>query len=874
MHTVFQNTANVFKLGGGAAHHYIEEIKEESDKNKFFCFEDSGRTYKLVARIGTFQDSPQEEALISSIGDAIDWNPILKKRCEYLAKVLGEGKTKSEEIRKHIAHLQSSGRYSSSDRSRDERCKDRYNASCETLKESINKNEGKLNDIEKSHTEELAEINGTKYWMNFTYMPNFQYRSDGTMSVIFRSKDMVEKSAGESLGEQGAYHKQCAKQSTQAFCDSLGYLCSKFKDENRVLLYSTLGGIGVYKPDSSTKKEYEKLVSEQLKDTKPKIPKNIEERSQQSSKYNNLAQAIGSNLRVAKSKMPFAACNIIGLREGGDPMGGFSEENNHYTKRTIENNADNAVFVFGGNAKHTEDRAASGKNQAAATGGNKNVFPIMTMGDISDEDLKYYNKQTQAILKEYVGLGGRAIFPLTKEGERVNVGTGIALQVVDKKQEEFINRQRKWADNLYNSLKRVKFIENNPEEAMKQYHCKMKRLEEDMKTRLTASKTPAPKVEGESAEVESKKENTIKFLQDEDIANVESFMKWNEDSYETLKRDPENKGNLKLFLNPEKEDGTKVFVGWGGRLSHERDNIFNINHVIDGGFADKIGLKKGDKIEIDLNHEDFKKNGKQFEGEMLEAALINKLRAGNLEGINKIGVYDLNNGANRRILEEYYKNDIRMFEDNKLRTDQEKVESKLDPVSQALVEKRRQDMTGEARADGRSAEEIEKIKQNAWMVDSDLYIFSNALGVRFSIPLSITDSEEKIYLSFGDDETLPEIKLKMTSPNAGVKADGGFHYEYIKQNGETQKIPGDGSCGFHAILAGLYDLDSDKKAQINNTKLDLNLSLDDVKIDNEKHMENVKLLRDFLHQEITTNPATSPSYPFSPTSAHGTGRGE
>jgi len=185
-----------------------------------------------------------------------------------------------------------------------------------------------------------------------------------------------------------------------------------------------------------------------------------------------------------------------------------------------------------------------------------------------------------------------------------------------------------------------------------------------------------------SAEVESKKENTIKFLQDEDIANVESFMKWNEDFYEKLKRDPKNKGNLKLFLNPQKEDGTKVFAGWGGRLSHERDNIFNINHVIDGGFADKIGLKKGDKIEIDLNHEDFKKNGKQFEGEMLEAALINKLRAGNLEGIKKIGTINLQKDSVKTQLTNLYNERKKLFINEMLQGDEVQKDDKINEFLQ------------------------------------------------------------------------------------------------------------------------------------------------------------------------------------------------
>ena len=162
-------------------------------------------------------------------------------------------------------------------------------------------------------------------------------------------------------------------------------------------------------------------------------------------------------------------------------------------------------------------------------------------------------------------------------------------------------------------------------------------------------------------EEESKKENTIQFLKDDDIKNVESFMKWNENSYKKLKEYPANENNLNLFLNPQKKDGTKVFAGWGGSLSHEENNIFNINNVIDGGFAAAIGLKKGDKIEIDPDHNDFKKDRKQFTGKMLEAALINKLRAGELDGINKIGEYNLSNEKHKEILNSYNDNYARVF---------------------------------------------------------------------------------------------------------------------------------------------------------------------------------------------------------------------
>jgi hypothetical protein len=545
---------------------------------------------------------------------------------------------------------------------------------------------------------------------------------------------------------------------------------------------------------------------------------------------------------AAQQKREEEELNIIGLKEEGRENKKYAGEKNYYTKETITANKDDTVFVFGANAGHTKHRIGNSGDggQAAEVFKAKatNVLPIITRQDsLSEEQLNFYKTKTEGIIKEFVADGGKVVFPLTTDGKKVNVGTRLAQNP----------EMQGWATNLYNELQKVKVKKHDPTGAMQRYNDAMDKLQNKMRAMVVGS-------EQEETEEEAKK----KILQDKDIGDVKSFMKWNEDAYEKLKQDPANKSDLELFLNPKDSKGKEVFAGWGGRLSHEDNNIFNINHVIDGGFAAAIGLKKGDKIEIDLNHNDFRGTDRiQFTGKILEAALINKLRAGNLDGINKIGVYDLNNGANRRILEEYYKNDIRMFEDNQLRTDQEEVESKLDPVSQALVEKRRQDMTGEARADGRRPEDIEAIKSNGWMIDPDLKIFSKALGVRFSISLIMQHTQQTIYLPFGDDEELPEIKLRMTAPDAGaIAADRGFHYEYIKRDGILQQIPGDGSCGFHAILAGLYDLDNNKKSQIqkiqiSNEKLNLDLSLNDVDIDNIAHMKNVQLLRKLLYTEIT-----------------------
>ncbi len=390
--------------------------------------------------------------------------------------------------------------------------------------------------------------------------------------------------------------------------------------------------------------------------------------------------------------------------------------------------------------------------------------------------------------------------------------------------------------------------------AFNQYFIEQKKHDREDKIEQAINNTKK-----KSTEEESKKKNQIQFLLDKDIKDVESFMTWNKNSYETLKEDPANEDNLNLFLNPRTQDGKKVFAGWGGSLSHKEDNIFNINHVIDGGFAAAIGLKKGDKIEIDLNHNDFTKDGKQFEGEMLEAALINKLRAGKLGGIKKIGTINLQKDDVETQLTSLYHERKKLFINEGLQGDEVQKDNKINKFLQNHLNEKSKEIEGKPRSDGRTLDQIEDIKQGEWMVDSDLKYFSKVFDVRFSINFG------DVNLNFGDGEELPQIKLRMTSPDAGAIADSGFHYEYIKIDGTVQQIPGDGSCGFHAILAGLYELDNGKKAQIQeiqigSEKLDLRLSLGDVNVDNIKHMNNVKLLRNFLHEEITKEkPSPSPS---------------
>jgi uncharacterized protein (TIGR02452 family) len=197
------------------------------------------------------------------------------------------------------------------------------------------------------------------------------------------------------------------------------------------------------------------------------------------------------------------------------------------------------------------------------------------------------------------------------------------------------------------------------------------------------------------------------YLTEGGESNSEIFLKWNNDAFKELKQINSEQDIYqecrKLFLNPQTRGGAKVFAGWGGRLSHERDNIFNINHVIDGGFADKIGLKKGDKIEIDLNHDDFKaKDGEKPKD--LEVILINKLRNGDLKGINRIGNIDLSSDKRKEILQKSFKENKKIFHGDNLKEEEGKVERQnvlgsleeinKDLVLEALVELQQSEVNG------------------------------------------------------------------------------------------------------------------------------------------------------------------------------------
>ena len=118
--------------------------------------------------------------------------------------------------------------------------------------------------------------------------------------------------------------------------------------------------------------------------------------------------------------------------------------------------------------------------------------------------------------------------------------------------------------------------------------------------------------------------------------NREDLSKWNKEFYEKLQESTKEadksiyQKNLSTFLNTEK------YFGWGGRLKQINDpnndpNSFTITEVIPGGFAAAIGLKRGDKIQVNLD--ELKKDGVD-----LEAALIYRLREGKLDDLSLIHI--------------------------------------------------------------------------------------------------------------------------------------------------------------------------------------------------------------------------------------------
>jgi len=102
---------------------------------------------------------------------------------------------------------------------------------------------------------------------------------------------------------------------------------------------------------------------------------------------------------------------------------------NFYTKSTIFDNKDHAVFIFGANENHMKDRTYGGKAQAAQTSGQVNVVPIITMTPSSyytDSDIDTYHEEITKIVKEFYRLGGTVVFPIKESSSDVNIGTGLA----------------------------------------------------------------------------------------------------------------------------------------------------------------------------------------------------------------------------------------------------------------------------------------------------------------------------------------------------------------------------------------------------------------------------------------------------------------
>ena len=152
------------------------------------------------------------------------------------------------------------------------------------------------------------------------------------------------------------------------------------------------------------------------------------------------------------------------------------KDNNFYTTDTIKNYENNAVFIFGANEKHMTDRTHGGGNQAAATSGNKNVVPIITM-DINKTDEEYdrYHKLIERIVLKYHSYGGIVVFPMDKANDKVNVGTELA-----KDSNKAIPGQN-FATELLNKLEKNTVSEPNPKDAMEQFNKEMDELQQKVK---------------------------------------------------------------------------------------------------------------------------------------------------------------------------------------------------------------------------------------------------------------------------------------------------------------------------------------------------------------------------------------------------------
>ncbi|MDB2550905.1 hypothetical protein N9X24_03490 [Rickettsiales bacterium] len=664
------------RIGGDLGHH---KAGSDVNKDEVFTFEFEGKPFYVKNIIGEGKGTQEEGSYRGLLKSGYSfsahqeaWNKIQKEFLEKRLEVLTAQGVGEEEARNFIGKA-TCGFYAGKAIGGESSDIDKmYKDFNKLFKDDVSKKNNALDEFQK--LQDYIEIPGIE---GLTFVHLYSHVANPVQAGLEKPPTAKTKKHFTGL----FYKKIIESDFSKAIGDTIKSAIEKLTTDGYAIIHSTTPGIGVFKnPD------FGRLGGKIWGDVKFRAIENIQQQDEGEYK----AEDILTNAIIEKANFTDTfkrANNITGLVANAGVTKGLSEKiNNFYTAETILKNQEDTLFVFGGNAEHTMNRGAAGDGQALATVGNDNIFPIITKKDISFDNLEYYKKETKAILIEFVKNGGKVVFPLTDDGKKVNVGTNLAPNP----------EMQKWATDLYQELQEITVINDSPKEAMSKYHKDMNALEKKMEGRVAGAPDADAEEERRREETERREEErrraeaerkareersgegsvAIQPLTEKDIKDVASFMEWNKEAYGKLNENSLPK-DIESFLNP-KINNTEVFAGWGGKLKQEGgvdSNIFNINNVIDGGFAAAIGLKEGNKITIDLTDKDFK--GKT--GQLLEAALINKLRTGNLDGIESIGEYNLRNREHKQFLESY-KGNKRLFVGGKLQGESVVIEGGRSPA--------------------------------------------------------------------------------------------------------------------------------------------------------------------------------------------------
>lgn len=378
----------------------------------------------------------------------------------------------------------------------------------------------------------------------------------------------------------------------------------------------------------------------------------------------------------------------------------------------------------------------------------------------------------------------------------------------------------------------------------KKYRCK---IEEATHIDENTFKTKASK---EIIE-DSKKRNIDPFKEERKRKDndFKILIEQEELEYKLLKKSTEEdlEENLRLYLKSE-----RPYIGWGITIEKDKEGNFHITNIVENGPAAELGLKAGDKIEVkDPN--------------ILLEDLIHSFRTGNIaDKVTKIA----ENDKIAELQTEYQTKPKKIFQ---------RINGEL-TLTNPNNKRRREDLdlddeskSKKGRWSTRTPDQIERIKSDAWMEDSDLKIFSKALGIGFNIILEEQNSGKYLILRPDDNIYDKNINLYME------KGEEGNHFDYLKggkispsdpnyfnfQKKDIVKVPGDGNCGFYAILRGLYSLSNEDKTRINKLEgfQDLQLTLNNPEnktLTTQQNMDNVQILRNYLYHEVVKLSADTP----------------